>query len=309
MTATADSRVRSGAGTLSLVATPLGNLADLSARALEVLRNADLLLAEDTRRSAQLLHACGIERRLESLHEHNERGRIPGVLARLAAGEHVALVSDAGTPLVSDPGAALVAAAIEAGLCVTAVPGPCAAVVALTLSGLPAERFCFEGFLPAKPAARRARLEELRHEPRTLVFYEAPHRIAETLADLAAAFGAERRAGLARELTKRFETVYRDTLAGLSQRERDDSDVARGEITLVVAGCGAAPDAEARADAEAVRILDALLEELPVSRAARLAARLTGRARKPLYELAVARGAGGAGRGDDDTGADGSGPL
>jgi len=296
MTAAVDSSVRAGAGTLFLVATPLGHLGDLSARAIGVLREAHLLLAEDTRRTGQLLHACGLERRLESLHAHNERERIPDVLARLAAGDDVALVSDAGTPLVSDPGAALVTAAIAAGRCVTAVPGPCAAIVALTLSGLPAERFCFEGFLPARASARRARLAELVEEPRTLVFYEAPHRIAETLADLAAVFGDARAASVCRELTKLFETVYRGTLAELARRAAADADMLRGEITLVVAGCGAAVDREARAAQEAARVLEALLEELPVSQAARLAARITGRARKPLYELALAH------RGDSPAG-------
>ncbi len=185
-------------GTLFLVATPIGNLGDLSPRGREVLRDADLLLAEDTRHTAQLLHACGIQRpagALESLHEHNERSRVPALVQRLQGGATVALASDAGTPLVSDPGAALVSAAVAAGIEVVAVPGPCAAIAALTVAGLPAAGFAFEGFLPARTAARRDRLAGLAAESRTLVFYEAPHRLRESLEDLAAVFGPERRAG------------------------------------------------------------------------------------------------------------------
>jgi len=274
-------------GTLFLVATPIGNLGDLSPRAREVLRDADLLLAEDTRHTAQLLHACGIARppgTLESLHEHNERDRAPRVVERLRAGARVALASDAGTPLVSDPGAALVSAAAAAGVEVVAVPGPCAAIAALTLAALPASRFAFEGFLPSRAAARREALRELAGEPRTLVFYEAPHRLRETLDDLVAEFGAERPAAVAREITKRFESVYRGTLGTLAQQAAGDTGMSRGEIVLVVQG---AARAMAREEHAAEHVLRALLEELPVAQAAKLAAQITGRPRKELYDLAL----------------------
>ena len=282
-----DSIARLRPGTLFLVATPIGNLGDLSPRGRDVLRDADLLLAEDTRHTAQLLHACGIQRTsgtLESLHEHNERERAPRVLERLRAGATVALASDAGTPLVSDPGASLVAAVVSAGIEVVAVPGPCAAVAALTLAALPAARFAFEGFLPPRPTARRRALQALADEPRTLVFYEAPHRLRESLDDLAVAFGAERPAAVARELTKRFETVYRGTLGSLAQQAATDPDMTRGEIVLVVQGAARAASAD---DAEAERVLRILLEDLPVSQAARIAAQLTGRSRKELYDRAL----------------------
>jgi 16S rRNA (cytidine1402-2'-O)-methyltransferase len=277
-------------GVLFVLATPIGNLGDLSPRARELLRDVDLLLAEDTRHTAQLLAACEVARQgraLESLHEHNERARVPAILRRLVGGATVALVSDAGTPLVSDPGAALVRAAIGAGVRVVAVPGPCAAVAALAISGLPTERFTFEGFLPARAAARRRVLEPLAGEARTLVFYEAPHRLVEALGDLAALLGGERPAVVARELTKRFETTYRGTLAELAARAAQDADMRRGEIVIVVHGAAGAAEAD---DGEADRVLRALLGELPVSQAARLAAAITGRPRKQLYERALALG-------------------
>jgi 16S rRNA (cytidine1402-2'-O)-methyltransferase len=282
-----DSIARLRPGTLVLVATPIGNLGDLSPRAREVLRDVDLLLAEDTRHTAQLLRACGVQRTpgsIESLHEHNERERIPRVIARLRDGATVALASDAGTPLMSDPGAALVSAAAAAGIEVVAVPGPCAAIAALAVAALPAARFAFEGFLPARAAARREALRALAAETRTLVFYEAPHRLAEALHDLAAAFGPDRPAAVARELTKRFETVYRGTLGTLAQQAATDADMTRGEIVLVVQGAAGDTSAD---DVEAERVLQVLLEEMPVSQAARIAAQITGRARKDLYERAL----------------------
>ena len=282
-----DSIARLAPGTLFVVATPIGNLGDLSPRARAVLRDADLLLAEDTRHTAQLLRACGVQRApggVKSLHEHNERERVAGVVERLVAGATVALVSDAGTPLVSDPGAALVGAAVAAGRPVVAVPGPCAAIAALSVAALPAARFAFEGFLPARPAARRAALRALATEPRTLVFYEAPHRLREALEDLAAAFGADRAAAVARELTKRFETVYRGTLATLARQAAVDDDMSRGEIVLLVQGAAAATHAD---EVEAERVLRILVQEMPVSQAARIAAQITGRARKELYERAL----------------------
>jgi 16S rRNA (cytidine1402-2'-O)-methyltransferase len=285
-----DSTGRKPAGALFVVATPIGNLQDLSPRAAACLRDADLLLAEDTRHTRTLLEACGISRpagSIESLHEHNERERVPALVARLQAGARIALVSDAGTPLLSDPGSLLVAAAARAGVEIVAVPGPCAAVAALSIAGLATDRFVFEGFLPAKAVARREALGRLAHESRTLVFYEAPHRLAATLDDLAAVFGAGREASLAREITKRFEHVYRGTLAALVRQCGTDPNMCRGEIVLVVAGAPVTADGDADALA-AERVLNVLRQELPVSQAARIAAQLTGRSRKELYERALA---------------------
>jgi 16S rRNA (cytidine1402-2'-O)-methyltransferase len=290
---TADSTGRAGAGTLFVVATPIGNLQDLSPRAATWLRDADLLLAEDTRHTRKLLEACGIARAggVESLHEHNERERVPALLERLRAGTTIALVTDAGTPLMSDPGAVLVAAAAQAGIEVVAVPGPCAAIAALSVAGLPTDRFVFEGFLPAKASARREALSRLRHETRTLVFYEAPHRLQSTLSDLAEVLGSGRIAAVARELTKRFECTYRDTLEQLARRSASDGDMTRGEIVIVVAGAAAESDETAALRRrEDERVLQVLLQELPVSQAARLAAQVTGRGRKELYERALAIG-------------------
>ncbi|MGH8189388.1 MAG: 16S rRNA (cytidine(1402)-2'-O)-methyltransferase, partial [Steroidobacteraceae bacterium] len=260
-------------GTLYVVATPIGNLGDLTPRARDVLGSVDLIAAEDTRHTGQLLQACSISTQLTSLHEHNEARRSPELIAMLEQGKSIALVADAGTPLISDPGFDLVAAARRAGVPVVAVPGPCAAIAALSIAGLPTDRFVFEGFLPAKSAARTARLELLASEARTMVFYEAPHRLAEVLEDMAAVFGADRKASVSRELTKRFETSYGDTLARLVETAQRDPDMARGEIVLIVSGNAAPADSPAL---EATRELRALLEELPPSRAARIAAHLTG---------------------------------
>lgn len=272
-------------GLLWVVATPIGNIGDLSPRAVEVLRTADLILAEDTRHTRPLLQQFGIGTPLWALHEHNEAGMVARCLARLAAGQRLALVSDAGTPLVSDPGFRLVRAAREAGIEVSPVPGPCALIAALSVAGLPSDRFCFEGFLPARAAARREAIARLRAEPRTLIFYESAHRIVEALADLAAGLGAERRATLARELTKRFETVLHGTLQQLQARCAIDPDQQRGEFVLVVEG--AADDAMARL-AEGRRIQALLAAHLPPSTAARLAAELSGAPRKALYDSAKA---------------------
>jgi 16S rRNA (cytidine1402-2'-O)-methyltransferase len=267
-------------GTLHVVATPIGNLGDLSARAQEVLRAVAAICAEDTRHSRHLLVHYGIEQPLIALHEHNEAEMADRLVARMLQGESLALISDAGTPLVSDPGFRLVRAARAAGLRVSPVPGACALVAALSVAGLPSDRFCFEGFLPAKAAARRERLQGLATEPRTLVLYESSHRIVEALVDLAAAFGAERRAVVARELTKRFETVLDGTLAELVERVQADDDQQRGEFVLVVAGAPEAADARL---AEGRRIYAALIEHLPPSKAARVSAELSGAPRKALY--------------------------
>jgi 16S rRNA (cytidine1402-2'-O)-methyltransferase len=271
-------------GTLYVVATPIGNLGDLTPRAREVLASVALIAAEDTRHTRQLLQTCGIGTALTSLHEHNEAQKSAELVARLAQGESIALVSDAGTPLVSDPGFDLVAAARQQGIAVVAVPGACAAIAALSVAGLPTNRFVFEGFLPAKAAARSERLRQLASEERTLIFYEAPHRLAEVLRDMVETFGAERRASISRELTKRFETTYSGTLAELSAAAGRDSDMARGEIVIVVSG---ATIAGAALEFDAAVLLRALLRELSPSQAAKIAAHLTGGKRSELYEAAL----------------------
>ena len=274
-----------GAGRLEVIATPIGNLADLSERARLGLAAADLIAAEDTRRTRALLQSLGLARPLVSLHAHNETERLPELLARLAAGERVALVSDAVTPLLSDPGVALVRAAADAGLEVSIIPGPSAVTAALAVAGLPTERFCFEGFLPAAERERRVRLGELATEPRTLVLFEAPHRIVASLADLASIFGADRPAAIARELTKLHESVYRGTLGELAARAHGDANLQRGEITLVVQG---APAARAATDESLLRRAVALLaRELPPGKAAAIAAQLAGAKRSDAYALVV----------------------
>ncbi|MFP7722538.1 16S rRNA (cytidine(1402)-2'-O)-methyltransferase [Lysobacter sp. A3-1-A15] len=268
------------AGTLHVVATPIGHLGDLSARALETLGRVDAICAEDTRHTRQLLGHFGVERPLLALHEHNEDAQAASLVERLRSGQSLALVSDAGTPLVSDPGYRLVRAARAAGIRVSPVPGPCAAIAALSVAGLPSDRFAFEGFLPAKGGARRDRLARLAPEPRTLLFYESGHRIGDSLADMAAAFGPARPAVLARELTKLFETVLGETLAELVQQVRDDPNQRRGEFVVVVQGAG--EDADGRI-AEGRRVYAALAAHLPPSTAAKVAAELTGAPRKALY--------------------------
>jgi 16S rRNA (cytidine1402-2'-O)-methyltransferase len=287
-------------GTLYVVATPIGNLGDLTARAREVLASVDLIAAEDTRHTRQLLQTCGIGTALTSLHEHNEGPRSEELVARLAQGQSIAIVSDAGTPLISDPGFDLVAAARKQGIPVVAVPGACAAIAALSIAGLPTNRFVFEGFLAAKAQARIARLEQLSSEQRTMIFYEAPHRLGEVLRDMAKVLGATRPASVSRELTKRFETTYTGTLAELSEAAESDSDMARGEIVIVVSGSTSAAAESVGITADTV--LRTLLEELPPSQAAKIAARLTGGKRSELYEAALR--VGGARRASNDADSD-----
>ncbi len=267
-------------GVLHVVATPIGNLGDLAPRAVDTLRAVAAICAEDTRHTRPLLQHFGIERPLLALHEHNEARQAQSLVARLVAGESLALVSDAGTPLVSDPGFRLVAAARAAGVPVSPVPGPCAAIAALSVAGLPSDRFVFEGFLPAKAGARRARIAELATETRTLILYESGHRIQEALDDLSAGLGDERRGVLARELTKRFETVLDGPLSALRDRVAADADQRRGEFVIVLAGAG--DDAAARL-AAGQRLYRRLCEDLPPSRAAKLAAELSGAPRQALY--------------------------
>lgn len=263
-----------------MVATPIGNLGDLSARALDTLKAVAAICAEDTRHTRQLLAHFGLEKPLLALHEHNEGDAVAPLVARLLGGDSLALVSDAGTPLVSDPGFRLVRAAREAGIVVSPVPGASALVAALSVAGLPSDRFIFEGFLPAKAAARRERLAALAPEPRTLIFYESAHRIEEALDDAAAAFGGDRRAVVARELTKLFETVLDGTLAELAQRVHGDPNQRKGEFVLLVQGAGEDADAKVL---EGRRLYARLCEHLPPSTAAKLAAELSGAPRKALY--------------------------
>lgn len=272
-------------GFLYVVATPIGNLEDFSLRAQRTLADVDLIAAEDTRHSARLLGYYGILTPLTAFHEHNEHEKADELVGLLRGGKRLALISDAGTPLVSDPGYRLVRAAHLAGIRVVPVPGPCAAVAALSVSGLPSDRFAFEGFPPARSAARRAWLEHLVHEPRTLIFYESPHRIVESLADMAGVFGETREAVYARELTKQFETVRPAPLGELARWVAHDSHQQLGEIVILVHGARADEDV-ARAEAE--RIVRILLKTLPVSQAAAVAAELSGRKKNEMYELALA---------------------
>ncbi len=277
---------KSTMGTLYVVATPIGNLDDMSARALKVLADVALIAAEDTRHSVRLLQHFGIDTPLAACHEHNERDEGGRFITKLLAGEDVALVSDAGTPLISDPGYHLVRQARAAGVSVVPVPGACALIAALSAAGLPSDRFIFEGFLPAKAAGRRARLEQVKEEPRTLIFYEAPHRILECLEDMEQVFGGERPALLARELTKTFETLKGLPLAELRAFVASDSNQQRGECVVLVGGWSA-PEGEEAISAEAQRVLDLLLAELPLKRAAALAAEITGVRKNLLYQVAL----------------------
>ena len=267
-------------GTLYVVATPIGNLDDLTPRARDTLSRVDLIAAEDTRHTATLLRHFGIDTPCLSLHDHNEAARAEQLVARLRAGNDVALVSDAGTPLVSDPGFRLVRAVREAGIRVSPLPGACAAIAALSAAGLPSDRFVFEGFLPSKPAARRARLKALATESRTLMFYESSHRIIEMLADAADAFGDHRSAVLAREITKRFETLLDGSLSALHERVVAERDQQRGEFVVLVEG--ATVDADS-ALLEGRRLYELLSHELPPAKAAKLAAEFSGAPRKALY--------------------------
>jgi 16S rRNA (cytidine1402-2'-O)-methyltransferase len=260
-------------------------MGDLSDRARTALSRADLIAAEDTRRTLGLLQHLGLAKPLLSLHAHNETQRLPEILARLADGAQVVLVSDAGTPLLSDPGFELVRAALAQGIAVGVVPGPSAITAALALAGLPVERFCFEGFLPATARERRARLARLATETRTMVFFEAPHRIAASLVDLSTQFGAQRPAVIARELTKLHETVYRGTLEALCAVAQQDANLQRGEITVVVQG--APPDSSGADLGLMRRALELLVRELPPGKAAAIAAQLAGGRRADAYALAM----------------------
>jgi 16S rRNA (cytidine1402-2'-O)-methyltransferase len=272
-------------GTLYVVATPIGNLGDITSRALEVLEAVDLVAAEDTRVSGRLLKHFGVKTPLLSVHEHNEQARIEALLGRLEQGESIALISDAGTPLVSDPGYRLVRATRAAGFQVVPIPGASALLAALSAAGLPTDRFVFEGFLPPKPAARRQHLQGLAREQRTLVFYESAHRLLASVDDMAQELGPARRAVLARELTKLHEEFHGDTLGNLGAWIQADANRQRGEFVILVAGADEAGVAEEALDPDVV--LATLLDELPVKQAVRIAARLTSVARNDLYQRAL----------------------
>ena len=277
------------AGTLFVVATPIGNLQDMSPRALQVLKDVRLIAAEDTRHSARLMQHFGIDTPMTACHDHNDRDKGERLGERLLAGDDVALISDAGTPLISDPGYHLVRQAREAGVRVSPVPGACALIAALSAAGMPSDRFAFEGFLPAKAHGRRQRLQVLAAEDRTWMVYEAPHRLLECLQDMQQVLGDERRVLLARELTKTFETLRAAPLSELVKWVAGDSDQQRGECVLVVEGAPA-PQADEVGD-EALRVLDLLLAELPLKRAAKLASEITGVRKNLLYQIALERGA------------------
>ncbi|MDH4273760.1 MAG: 16S rRNA (cytidine(1402)-2'-O)-methyltransferase [Gammaproteobacteria bacterium] len=271
-------------GVLYVVATPIGNLGDLSARAQQILSQSDVIVAEDTRHSRRLLHHFGINTPLLAMHEHNERETCGRLIAQLQEGARIALISDAGTPLVSDPGFHLVREAHGAGIPVSPIPGPSAALAALSAAGLASDRFVFEGFLPAKRIARRQRLQALAQETRTLIFYEAPHRIVECLEDIAACMGEQREATLARELTKLHETIRKNSVGELCTWVSADPEQQLGEIVLVVAGAPAALSVE---EVELLNVLQPLLAQLPLKQAVALTTEITGGNRNAIYERAL----------------------
>lgn len=273
-------------GNLYIVATPIGNLNDITLRALEVLKQVDLIAAEDTRHSRKLLDAYQIDTRLMSVHDHNEADRAAYLCGLLAQGQDIALISDAGTPLISDPGFRLVRAVREAGFEVVTIPGPCAAIAALSVAGLPTDRFLFLGFLPAKQQARRAILESVSGEEATLVFYESPKRIVETLQDMARVFGIGREAAIAKELTKTFETVKVDTLEALWGWLQEDDHRQRGEFVVLVHG-HAVEEGGAPIDASLLRAVAMAREHMPLKKACALVSELTGVAKNRLYDAAL----------------------
>ncbi|MBK7171038.1 MAG: 16S rRNA (cytidine(1402)-2'-O)-methyltransferase [Gammaproteobacteria bacterium] len=270
---------------LYIVATPIGNPGDLSARAAQVLGDVDLIAAEDTRRCKRLLAHLGVSRPVLAYHDHSDARRLQSLLEKLLRGQNIALVSDAGTPLVSDPGYRLVRAALDAGVRVVAVPGPCAAMAALSVAGLPSDRFVFEGFLAARAEGRRARLEELGGETRTMIFYESPRRVLASLRDMVGAFGEGREAVVARELTKVHETVLCGSLEELAARVVADPEQQLGEIVLLVHGAPAVDAAGVVVEVDS--LLRALLARLPLKEAVACAVEISGRPRNELYRAAL----------------------
>ncbi|MDO3388401.1 16S rRNA (cytidine(1402)-2'-O)-methyltransferase [Gilvimarinus sp. SDUM040013] len=271
-------------GTLYVVPTPIGNLADMVPRAIQTLQSVSLIACEDTRHSSRLLDHFNIQTRTTAYHDHSDDRKTASLLAMLEQGEDLALISDAGTPLISDPGYRLIREARAQGVRVVPIPGACAVIAALSAAGLPSDRFIFEGFLPAKAQARRQRLERLTTEPRTIIFYEAPHRVLESVTAMRDVFGAEREVVLAREISKAFETIAGMSLEKMCDWIAGDSNQQRGEIVVLVRG---APEREAVIDEGVAHTMRVLLEELPVKKAAALASRLTGLRKNELYQWAL----------------------
>lgn len=274
-------------GRLYIVATPIGYLQDITLHALDVLKTVNRIYAEDTRHSQRLLEHFNIQTPLYSLHDHNEKQRVTEVVARLTQGESLALISDAGTPLISDPGYTVVRQVQQEGFRVVPIPGACAAITALCASGLATDRFVFEGFLPAKTVGRQHRLQALLYEPRTLIFYESCHRIKDTLQDFVAVFGTDRPLVLARELTKTFETIYPGTCASVLQWLQADANQEKGEFVLLLGGYEAAPD---EITPEAMKLLTQLVAVLPLKTAAQITSEMTGLKKNFLYDYAVSKG-------------------
>ncbi|MCW8854478.1 MAG: 16S rRNA (cytidine(1402)-2'-O)-methyltransferase [Gammaproteobacteria bacterium] len=275
------------AGTLFVVATPIGNRADFTERAINVLSDVDLVAAEDTRHSKSLLQFFNIATPLIAYHDHNEEARTPQLIEKLLRGQDIALISDAGTPLVSDPGYRLVKAAHEAGIKVSPIPGACAAVAALSVSGIPTDRYRFEGFPPAKSVARQAYFEKLHKESATLVFYESCHRIRAALEDMAAIFGGQRVAVLAREITKTFETIRKAPLSELLALVSEDENQRKGEFVIIVQGAELDEVEASVIQVDVDRLLEILVDELPVKQASELVAKITGIKKNQLYKKAL----------------------
>lgn len=270
---------------LYIVATPIGNLDDISFRAIKTLAEVDKIAAEDTRHSKQLLHHLKIRKPLITLHEHNEQAQAERLIECLRAGEKIAIISDAGTPLISDPGFRLVKLAHENNIKVIPIPGPCALITALCASGVASDRFVFEGFLPAKSSARKTYLKTLSEEPRTIIFYEAPHRLKSALEDIGEIFGPMRHAALARELTKSFETIQYGELKYLINFVTNDLNQQKGEMVIVVAGSEKSVATEISPDAKKMLVI--LLEELPLKQAVNLVAKITRERKNILYDYGL----------------------
>lgn len=271
-------------GILYIVGTPIGNLGDITLRALDTLREVDLIAAEDTRHSGKLLQHFQIKKPLFALHDYNENEKSQQLIHKLLQGQNIALIADAGTPLISDPGYKLVYEVRNAHLQVVPIPGACAAITALCASGLPTDKFVFAGFLPAKTIARKKHLQELEAETRTLIFYESPHRLMDTCADMLQVFGATRQAVLAKELTKTFETIYNGTLAEIIDWLETDVARQKGEFVILIHGTKKTPT---ELDKDSIKILNILCDELPVKQAAALAAKITGISKNTLYKTAL----------------------
>lgn len=272
-------------GTLYIVATPIGNLQDITQRALAIFAEVDLIAAEDTRHSGLLLSHYGIKKPFFALHDHNEQQKADLLVEKLRVGTNIALISDAGTPLISDPGFHLVRKCRQAGVKVVPLPGACAAITALCASGIASDRFCFEGFLPAKSKARRDRLQNLQKEDRTLIFYESTHRILDTLADVEELFGAERYVVLAREITKTWETISGDSVGNLRRWLSEDANRTKGEMVLIVEGC--IETGETEFSPEVVKALKLIAAELPLKKAAAIVAELYGYKKNALYQFGL----------------------